>query len=267
MTEFSKVKPGSADMIRLFWIVDCFGALEPPMISVNGIPCPSCGKHFKNNTRLLQHINQPTSRCREKRRNLRLIRISYSTAMEQRHGNRSNRLNSTGNRNSNTVGFDLDKDIYQNGNDNDQFSINADNFDDGSRGLAVGGGVERGQVVESCPNVPCVYTGGTTFMKGFDQDSYASRRSEAPWYPFASQNDWEVAYWLMRTGLSMAEIDGYLNLNFVSFPLVFLSLRRAHMLQFHVRRRRLPFRSAAPRSYDNGLKCYHRAHDGNTRTL
>ncbi|KAG2351812.1 hypothetical protein BDR07DRAFT_1248146, partial [Suillus spraguei] len=35
------------------------------------------------------------------------------------------------------------------------------------------------------------------------------------WYPFASQKDWEVAHWLMRTNLSMSEIDKYLNLDSV----------------------------------------------------
>jgi hypothetical protein len=227
-------------------------------IGADGIPCPSCGKHFKNNTRVLQHMSQPTSRCNKKRRRLQLVRISYSAAIGQRHRNRSNNPNLTSNPNA---------DIYPNNSDNDQFSLDVDNLDDGSQSLVVGEGAERGQAVEFCPNVPQVYTGGNTFMADFDRDSYTSQRHEVPWYPFAGKNDWEVAHWLMRANLSMSEIDEYLNLNFVSFPSGFLILYRAHIPQFIVRRRRLPFRSTMPRSYANGWRCYHRAHGGSTKTL
>ncbi|KAG2139145.1 uncharacterized protein EDB93DRAFT_1253070 [Suillus bovinus] len=78
----------------------------------------------------------------------------------------------------------------------------------------VEGGVEWGKAVEYCLNVPRVYVGGLTFMDVFNQDDYTHQRTEVPWYPFASQKDWEVAYWLMRTNLSMSEIDEYLNLSF-----------------------------------------------------
>ncbi|KAG1861524.1 hypothetical protein DFJ58DRAFT_839668 [Suillus subalutaceus] len=44
-------------------------------------------------------------------------------------------------------------------------------------------------------------------------DDNGQELTEVPWYPFASQKDWEVAHWLMRTSLSMSEIDEYLNLN------------------------------------------------------
>jgi hypothetical protein len=106
-----------------------------------------------------------------------------------------------------------------------------DGFADANQSSAVGVGVERGQAVEYCTNVPKVYPGGTTFMANFDQDRYAPQRSEVPWYPFASQKDWEVAHWIMRTNLSMTETDEYLNLDFVSFPSAFLSLHCAHIPQ------------------------------------
>ncbi|KAG1902817.1 uncharacterized protein F5891DRAFT_948227 [Suillus fuscotomentosus] len=47
---------------------------------------------------------------------------------------------------------------------------------------------------------------------------------------FASQKDWEVAHWLMRTNLSMSEIDEYLNLDSVS-KTVSASLARNYSLQ------------------------------------
>lgn len=169
---------------------------------------------------MLQHMSQPISRCRKQRGNLQLVRITRSAAMGQRHRNRTNGRNLTGNHSSNTVGFDSDEDVCQNNGDHDQFSVNMDNFDDGTQGLAVGGDAERGQAVELCPNTPKAYVGGTTFIEGFNAHRHASQRSEVPWYPFAGQKDWEVASWLMQAGLSMSKIDDYLNLEFVRFPSV-----------------------------------------------
>ncbi|KAG2032818.1 hypothetical protein BDR03DRAFT_1014865 [Suillus americanus] len=80
--------------------------------------------------------------------------------------------------------------------------------------LVVEGGVEWGEAVKHCPNVLRVYAEGLMFMDVFNQDNYTHQRTEVPWYPFASQKDWEVAYWLMRTNLSMSEINEYLNLSF-----------------------------------------------------
>jgi hypothetical protein len=93
---------------------------------------------------------------------------------------------------------------------------------DGREQSVVEGIMEWGQAVEYCPNVSRVHAGGMTFIDGFDQDSHTHQRIEVPWYPFASQKDWEVAYWLMRTNLSMSEIDEYLSLNLVSFLSGFL---------------------------------------------
>jgi hypothetical protein len=39
---------------------------------------------------------------------------------------------------------------------------------------------------------------------------------EAPWAPFESQDDWELARWLMKTGVSQSEINNFLKLAKVS---------------------------------------------------
>lgn len=59
--------------------------------------------------------------------------------------------------------------------------------------------------------------GGQTFMDGFDADTHAEERRSNTFYPFASRGDWELASWLYNSGLSMAEIDKFLSLEFVSF--------------------------------------------------
>ena len=57
---------------------------------------------------------------------------------------------------------------------------------------------------------------GKTFMDTFDLDDYADERQENLYYPFASKEDWEMAAFLLRSGLSMALIDDFLSLQLVS---------------------------------------------------
>lgn len=57
---------------------------------------------------------------------------------------------------------------------------------------------------------------GLTFMEGFDLDDFSDHRRENLYYPFASKADWEMASFLLRSGLSMAKIDDLLKLQLVS---------------------------------------------------
>lgn len=68
---------------------------------------------------------------------------------------------------------------------------------------------------ESHPDPSKIYGRGRTFMDFFDADEFASQRSENLYYPFASKQDWETASWLLRSSLSMAEIDAFLRLELV----------------------------------------------------
>ncbi|KAG2125350.1 hypothetical protein DEU56DRAFT_721776, partial [Suillus clintonianus] len=54
-------------------------------------------------------------------------------------------------------------------------------------------------------------------------------------YPFSSRRDWQVAAWLLRSGLSMGKIDSFLSLEMIKdLPLSFHSAKelrgRAEML-------------------------------------
>ncbi|KAH9167800.1 hypothetical protein EDB89DRAFT_1856148 [Lactarius sanguifluus] len=60
------------------------------------------------------------------------------------------------------------------------------------------------------------YGRGTTFLQSFDRDQYAQERKKNIFYPFASQAEWEMAAFLLRSGLSMASIDSFLSLELVS---------------------------------------------------
>jgi hypothetical protein len=69
---------------------------------------------------------------------------------------------------------------------------------------------------EYFPGVSEVFGQGDTYMDLFDEDEYAERRKTIPYYPFASQPEWEMASYLLKSGLSMAATDEFLKLQLVS---------------------------------------------------
>ena len=56
---------------------------------------------------------------------------------------------------------------------------------------------------------------GKTFMDLFDEDLYAEYRAANLYYPFASQEEWQLASFLLKSGLSMSAIDEFLKLDLV----------------------------------------------------
>jgi hypothetical protein len=57
---------------------------------------------------------------------------------------------------------------------------------------------------------------GKTYMDLFDDDEYAENRKTNLYYPFASQPEWELASYLLKSGLSMVAVDDFLKLQMVS---------------------------------------------------
>ncbi|KIM52859.1 hypothetical protein SCLCIDRAFT_140156 [Scleroderma citrinum Foug A] len=84
------------------------------------------------------------------------------------------------------------------------------------------GAVESGVDAEYFLHAACVYDGGLTFMDQFDTDLFSALRRSNLFYPFASQHDWELGSWLLRSGLSLVAIDKFLSLELIrSLPLSF----------------------------------------------
>ncbi|KIK35463.1 hypothetical protein CY34DRAFT_26607 [Suillus luteus UH-Slu-Lm8-n1] len=76
---------------------------------------------------------------------------------------------------------------------------------------------------------------GHIFLNLFDSDENSVHRKNNLYYPFSSQRDWQVAAWLLRSGLSMGKIDSFLSLEMIKdLPLSFSSAKelrgRAEML-------------------------------------
>ena len=76
--------------------------------------------------------------------------------------------------------------------------------------------MKDGYYAKMHPNTPIVKMGGDTFMDRFDKDRFAGERKQNIYYPFADRDDWEMGYWLLNSGLSMAAINKFLSLKLVS---------------------------------------------------
>jgi hypothetical protein len=77
---------------------------------------------------------------------------------------------------------------------------------------------------ESYPGAAQTFGRAATFMDIFDADLHAETRQQHLYYPFASREEWQLAAFLLRSGLSMNSIDKFLKLDLVSNLLLFLYL-------------------------------------------
>ena len=77
------------------------------------------------------------------------------------------------------------------------------------------------------PNEPSDNAGGQNLLQAIDCGANHEKRKTHPYYPFANRLEWELGAWLMNGGLSMREIDLFLQLDFVSAFSDFM-----HILQF-----------------------------------
>jgi hypothetical protein len=75
---------------------------------------------------------------------------------------------------------------------------------------------QNARYVEIYPGASDTYGKGSTFMDAFNSDKYAGHRHQNLYYPFQTRSEWELASWLLRSGLSMRAIDDFLSLELVS---------------------------------------------------
>lgn len=72
-------------------------------------------------------------------------------------------------------------------------------------------------------------TGKTVMEQIQHSDQYAKQRDRNIYHPFVSKEDWEMAAWLIESGLSMAEIDKFLHLTIVRPAVPRLASRKSLM--------------------------------------
>jgi hypothetical protein len=71
--------------------------------------------------------------------------------------------------------------------------------------------------IKKHPSSGSVYGRGETFMDQCNTDKFTEKRKRHLYYPFASRDEWELASFLLRSRLSMADVDRFLKLELVSY--------------------------------------------------
>ncbi|KAF8871276.1 hypothetical protein CPB84DRAFT_1818218 [Gymnopilus junonius] len=168
--------------------------------------CPRCGKPFAAESFVLNHMNQPQSKCR----------FLYENVLHFQHSNTQERgvpsiakpsealhppSFPSGEMNAFSGDIDMDMDDQEPCGESifDPLQSNAPNF-----------------FCEEFPDAARVHAKGKTFMDCFDMDEHAKKRSENLYYPFAMWSEWQLVSFLLRSSLSMSAIDEFLKLDLVA---------------------------------------------------
>ncbi|KAI6014893.1 hypothetical protein BKA83DRAFT_4061372, partial [Pisolithus microcarpus] len=195
--------------------------------------CPDCGKRFASETRVLQHMNQPSNACGSWMDHFSSY-LHRNTSTTTRNGTETHHPTELQHQAGTNCNGDLEEDVADYGLASDGFRLGAVE-DTASHAVSEHQGCTPVPVIDSHPNMPSIYPGGTTFMDWFFDNQYVTLRWQNLYYPFTSAGDWQLASWLLRSRLSMAAIDDFLSLQLVKqLPISFRSAKelrlRAEML-------------------------------------
>jgi hypothetical protein len=183
-------------------------SLTPNMFSqVQQHFCARCAKSFTNESDLARHKNQPKSRCRYDHENVMHFRPRFVN------------LQSIANKHNHSAMAPAEPEPLE----TEQFEGHMD-VDQPQVGDEAEGEAEETTspfFTEIYHNVSEIFGHGDTFMDLFDKDPHSDKRKDNLYYPFASRQEWEVALYLLRSSLSMAELDKFLKLELVRPLLAF----------------------------------------------
>lgn len=160
--------------------------------------CPQCGKVFDNDSQVRRHLSQPRTKCHTRPTAF----VDPAELLEY----------------FNTGSSSPDSDPGSDTRSHTPCTSN-DSSSDSGEGTASAAGTDT-PIIDYFPGAAgIVDQAGTKFIDGFDQDMFSDiRNSENLYYPFADRPEWELAEFLLTSGLSMTAIDRFLSLILVSFP-------------------------------------------------
>ena len=163
--------------------------------------CPECNRNFKSQKALLSHMNQPQSTCFSHFDEM--VNLAEDLA---RFKARSQHQFNAGN---SDTGEPMDLDPAMDPND-PSIEVDIEHSKSGEF------------FIEEYDGAAKEYGLGKTFMTEFNDDVFSDERITNLYYPFSSRAEWEFAFFLLRSDLSMATIDTFLSLKLVK--LSFLQL-------------------------------------------
>lgn len=173
--------------------------------------CQRCGKKFHDTARVLNHMNQPISSCRTYYEELLQIAETAGSPKGVESGlfpeDQPHEMDRSAGGSSpisrSPTPMVLDEDPTQAGMFDSDTSLSHPFF------------------TEFYPGASKIFGSGPTFMDNFDNDRFSKERQVHSHYPFASKDEWQMASFLLRSGLSMAAMDQFFKLELVSDLLPF----------------------------------------------
>ena len=156
--------------------------------------CPICNRNLKSRKALLSHMNQPQSTCF----NYFDEMVNLTDDLAKFKARSQHRFN------AGTSGTEEPMDLDPAMDLNDpSMEVDLDSE-------------HTGEVfIEKYDGAAKEYGLGKTFMMEFNNDSFSDERITNLYYPFTSRAEWEFAFFLLRSDLSMATIDKFLSLELV----------------------------------------------------
>ena len=179
--------------------------------------CPSCGKAgFKDDVAVARHMNQPRSGCSTWLQDiirLQAVQTDHSMNIDDEHDIPDDSLHLA----------DLHQDYERLGGWEEDIFRGGVNSDEGvfTGNINEEGTLPADDFIDWFPGSSHSYGKGPTFLDLFNSDENSVYRATNPYYPFSGRKDWEVASWLLRSGLSMGKIDSFLSLEMVG-TLIFI---------------------------------------------
>lgn len=177
--------------------------------------CPNCGKGgFKDAVAVANHMSQPSSGCNTWVDDLVSLRdcvdlpTSASTCSAPLDSDFDTRAEGL-------AQMDVDTDYPDT-----YVGPNAPASDPADRPRSESPPTGSQETCDFFPGAAKIFSVGPTFMDKFDADQYSGFRATNLYYPFASREEWELALWLLRSGLSMRAIDSFLKLQKVRYYVI-----------------------------------------------
>lgn len=194
----------------------------------NSPRCPRCGQAFPSSSILQNHINQPVSACRHIHENVMHFRTLESPTREYPSLNTPLPISRDG---SPVANDSMDVDQPPGPSSEDDIPPKPAKY----KYL-----YER----QDFPGTAAIIGKGKTFMDNFAEDHYQHERELNLYYPFATREEWELSLFLLCSGLSVAAIDDFLQLEMVGNSVQCFNLELS------------PYRSKGSTSRTNQQKVY-----------
>lgn len=183
--------------------------------------CPNCKRDFESATAVLKHLNHPRSTCIRWYDTFQELLVSrdpaadeYKIALEKALRQSSAPLTYQFPTRPDTEVIDVEMST-------------PDDFTEASQAMDGPGGAVYMPTnrSEKFPHAAEPEAGkGQMFMEWHNADEFACHRKHNIYYPWASKSEWELASFLLRSSLSMTEIDEFLKLEMVREKLTIPSL-------------------------------------------